>query len=77
MDVDGPSPGEDFRFDEDKDDEEEMYRLWPSPSSTALYRQGRKYQLLYRHQTLPPPLLNPLSGETHPCCRSFENADEE
>ena len=23
----GPSPGEDFRFDEDKDDEEEMYRL--------------------------------------------------
>ncbi|KIJ92959.1 hypothetical protein K443DRAFT_684887 [Laccaria amethystina LaAM-08-1] len=26
MDVDGPAPGEDFRFDEDEDEEEEMHR---------------------------------------------------
>ena len=60
MEVDGPAPGEDFRFDEDKDDKEQMHRLWSIPSSTALYCQGRKYPLLCHHQTLHPRLLNPL-----------------
>ena len=61
MDVDGPAPGEDFRFDEDEN-ERRCTGLWSSPSSKTLYRQGRKYPLLHHRENLPPRLLNPLHG---------------
>ena len=61
MDVDGPALREDFRFDEDKDDEEDMHRLWSNSSSTALI--VREESTRYRIIINPPPRpLNPLQG---------------
>ena len=46
MDVDGPAPGEDFRFAKMKMKRRRCTGLWSSP---ALYRQGRNYPLLHPH----------------------------
>ena len=75
MDVDGPAPGEDFRFDEDEDKEEEMHRPVVNSTPNGSLSSGKKYPLLHHHQNFPPQLLNPL--HTRPCCYSFQNADEE
>ena len=61
MDVDGPAPGEDFRFDEDEDKEEEMHRPVVNSTPNGSLSSGKKHPLLHHHQNLPQ-LLNPLHG---------------
>ena len=42
MDVDGPAPGEDFRFDEDEDEEEEMHRPVVNSKLNGALSSGKK-----------------------------------
>ena len=60
MDVDGPALREDFRFDEDKDEKEDVHPLCSNSSSTALI--VREESTRYRIIINPPRLLIPLQG---------------
>ena len=42
MDVDGPAPGHDFRFDEDEDEEEEMHRPVVESKLNGALSSGKK-----------------------------------
>ena len=42
MDVDGPAPGKDFRFDKDEDEEEEMHRPVVKSTPNGSLSSGKK-----------------------------------
>ena len=62
MDVDCPAPGEDFRFDEDEDKEEEMHRPVVNSTPNGSLSSGKKVPATSSPSNLPPRLLKPLQG---------------
>ena len=62
MDVDGPAPGEDFRFDEDEDEEEEMHRPVVKSKLNGALSSGKKVPTT-------PPLSKSSSSTAKPTTR--------
>ena len=64
MDVDGPAPGGDFRFDEDEDKEEEMHRPVVESTPNGSLSSGKKVPATSSPSNPPSAAAKPTTGKS-------------
>ena len=64
MDVDGPAPGEDFRFDEDEEEEEKIHRLVVKSTPNGSSSSGKKVPATSSPSKPPFAAGKPTAGKS-------------